>query len=80
VRSPTELGITVGLPTKAKGNRVSHDRKRRRKHDSPTPGDGEDAELNQKIKEAVERGLVTGAVELILRVAEHFLLLEGRAP
>ena len=58
---------------------MPHIRKRRGKHDHPTPGDGEGAERNQMIKTAVARGLITGAVELVLRVAEHFLVLEGRA-
>jgi hypothetical protein len=59
---------------------VSHNRKRRRKHSHPTPRSGAKGKPNQAIKFTVIRVLIDGAVELILRVAEHFLYLGRGGP
>ena len=59
---------------------MSHDRKRRRKHNHPAPRGGASAKPNQTIKTTITRVLIDGVVELIIRVVEHFLHLGRGGP
>jgi hypothetical protein len=59
---------------------VPHHRKRRQKHNHPTPRGGAKDKPNQSIKTTIARILIDEAVELILRIAENFLHIGRGGP